>query len=193
MMSSGFKKTAAAIAMSAMVIAPIATAGLVLTTEAAFAKSAKGESKSAGKSDRGKNASALKNMNAVNSWKNGQGKDNAAETSNVGLIATYLDLAFLDITDLQTAAEVDLAAFLLSHELDPTAAALNYDAACAGLSDDSDVSDCIAAESAYDVLAAAVALTYDGGDLAFDNVAPAGLAPDGDAMDYFFNNVALSF
>ena len=138
-MSSGFKKTAAAIAMSAMVIAPIATAGLVLTTEAAFAKSEKDAEKSAGKNDRGKNARVLKNLNAANSWKQGQGYMNANPDSNIGIIKTYYDVRVL-----QTPFEMDLAAFLAFHNLDATAAVDDYVVAC----DNDQV--CIDAEAEYE-------------------------------------------
>ncbi len=110
--------------MSAFVIAPIATAGLVLTTDAAFAKSAKGASKSSGKNARGMYARELKNMNAVNSWKNGQGKYHANATSNIGLIATYYDFAVL-----LTAAELARDNFYIAEGV---AAAEEIVGACGG-------------------------------------------------------------
>lgn len=180
-MSSGFKKTAAAIAMSAMVIAPIATAGLVLTTEAAFAKSEKDAEKSAGKNDRGKNARVLKNLNAANSWKQGQGYMNANPDSNIGIIKTYYDVRVL-----QTPFEMDLAAFLAFHNLDATAAVDDYVVAC----DNDQV--CIDAEAEYDGLFALVATAMGDSTMAFDLIKPDGWDdPEGKAIAYF--DAALGF
>ena len=177
MMSSRFKKTAAAIAMSTMVIAPIATAGLVLTSEAAFAKSEKNKGKSkskssassAGHSSSGMYASQLKNLNAVNSWLMGQGYMNASTNSNFGLIKTYQ----VALSSLYSAA-----GFAAEYGVDDRTIAEAYVANCNAdkppLDFDCDLETKIAAE---EYLAALIA------------VAPEGFS--GPELDYF--NAALGF
>jgi hypothetical protein len=204
-MSSGFKKTAAAIVMSALVMTPIATASLVLTTEAAFAKSGKSKGASEGRakgksstrstgtrstriSSRGAIASELKNLNAVNSWKNGQGYLHASANSKIGMITTY-DNAEYSLSGAEMAYDDYVAGFY------PTDAYECFDETDAFTCEPTSFDEAALWQEILDYEAAlvpfqdAVDATTDKFDLAFEAIGADELSPD--AL-LFFNN-ALGF
>jgi len=111
-MYSQLKKTVSATVVSVALATPLSMAGMVMTADAAFAKSSNAGGRSASnRSERGRIASTLKNLNAANAFKNGNvpaAVENAPD-SNIGQIGS-LQLAVADTVSAgETLAEAEQA------------------------------------------------------------------------------------